>query len=148
MLFGVLLAGSFLVASTTVQATQAQTNAEILQEVTGKSLAELGAGQGKRLGTLAKDEGKLAEFQQKVLESKKARLKDSVAEGRITQEQADKTIERIQKNQASCDGTGLNQGNNRLQDGSGARMGQGTGMRDGSGAGGRRGSFTGNCLNN
>lgn len=127
-------------------ATGASTPSGIVAGLTGKSveqvLAERSA--GKTYGTIANDAGKLEEFQTQALEQKKVILDQRVAEGNLTEEQADATYNSLKANQATCDGTS----SARIGQKNGAGFGQAVGMGSGAGqrnVGGRgRGMSTGN----
>lgn len=149
-------------------AGQRQSNYDVLTSITGKSAVDAGRAQGKRLSTIAKEAGKLSEFQAQTLANKKALLTEKVEAGQITQEQATQVVDTIQQNQANCDGTGqaagqgagaglglgngagsgtgLGQGQG-AGNGSGVGGGGGNGLRDGSGAGGQQGRNAGSCVN-
>lgn len=101
-----------------------QTPAEAAAGVTGKPVEEVISEKqesGKTYGAIAAEEGKLEEFKEEMLETKKDRLQEKVDTGKITQEQADKAAARIKKNQANCDGTGNGGG---VCDGTGIVAGQ------------------------
>lgn len=114
-------------------AATAKTPAEIAASVTGKTVTEVTAerSQGKTYGTIAKDAGKLTEFQVQMLEQRKADLDQRVKDGRLTQAQADTIYNNIKNNQLTCDGTG----SARIGRQSGAGFGQGTGGCGGQGCG-------------
>lgn len=129
--------------------------AELASELTGKTLAEVREERttGKTYGTIAKEEGKLEEFKDQMLEQKQEALNQRVAEGTLTQEEADQVYTRIKDNQANCDGTGearIGQENNA---GFGKGHGMGHGQRDGQGRkqanghGRGMGLGQGNCQN-
>lgn len=129
----------------TTGATLAATSkspAEIVSGLTGKTVADLNQERtaGKTYGTIANEAGKLEEFKTQMLEQKKVILDQRVAEGRLTQEQADATYKAIQDNQVNCDGTG-SVGLGRRN---GAGFGGGCGMAGGqwgAGAGQRNGGW-------
>lgn len=104
--------------------------AEIVAGLTGKRVEEVIANRqkGESYGEQAKDAGKLAEFQAAAQEQMKARLNALVAEGKMTQAQADARIKAMADRAATCDGEGTAMGN-------GGPGGLGGGLRDGSGAG-------------
>jgi len=123
--------------------------AKVVADITGRTVENVVAEKiekGTTYGTIAKDAGKLEEFKEKVLEAKKEILKERVANKDMTQENADKIIAAIEKNQATCDGSGSerigkslgagfgneNKGNSN---GTGNCDGQGTGQCDGDGQG-------------
>lgn len=108
-----------------------QTPSDIVSGLTGKSAQEIAQDRtaGKSYGTMAKEAGKLDEFQEQMLEQKKALLDQRVKDGTLSQERADSIYNSMKSNQAICDGTGA-----------GARMGDGIGLGRGAcGAGGRMG---------
>ena len=116
-------------SATAFAASSYSTPAEALAGLTGKTEAEVTAERletGKTYGTIAKDAGKLEEFQAEMLRQKKAVLDDRVEAGLMTQENADAMVSAMEKNQALCDGTGL---------GAGAQMGAGFGRMNGEGHG-------------
>lgn len=135
-------------------AATAMTPAEIAANLTGKSVAELQQQRqaGQTYGAIANEAGKLDEFKTQMLEQKKAILDERVAEGKLTQEQADTIYKNIQENQANCDGTG-NGARMGQKMGAGFGQGQGNGMRMGNGAGNGQGlgmgggNCGGACLN-
>lgn len=156
-----LTVAAVLGAGGAAYAATSLTPAEIAANLTGKSVTELQQQRqaGQTYGTIAKEAGKLEEFKAQMLEQKKLILDERVAEGRLTQEQANIMYQRMQENRANCDGSGKNQA--RLgQDGgagfgqgagpgdrAGAGNGQGKGMGKGQGFGHRAGSGNGVCLN-
>ena len=98
-----------LLGVTAFAASDYKTPAEAAACVTGRtveSVTEERAETGKTYGTIASEDGKLAEFKDGILELRKDQLSDRVADGSMTQAQADKTITAIEENQAVCDGTG------------------------------------------
>lgn len=119
-------------ASGAAYAATSQTPAEIASELTGKSVEELNLERsaGKTYGALAKDAGKLEEFQTQMLEQRKAVLEQRVKEGKLTQAQADELLTAMKNNKAVCDGTGSGMGRNQ-----GMGLGRGKGMGQGQGAG-------------
>ncbi|WP_088224970.1 DUF2680 domain-containing protein [Desulfosporosinus sp. FKB] len=116
----------------TAYAAVNQTPADITASVTGQSITAVNQerASGKTYGTIAKEAGKLKEFQAQMLEQKKAILDQRVNDGQLTQQQADQIYTAIKSNQALCDGTGNCSG---LM--GGQSMGRGTGNRMGSGKG-------------
>lgn len=95
--------------SVTAYAVSALTPAEVAANVTGKTVEEVTAEKfqnGITYGGVAKNYDSLEEFQAAMLENKIAILNERVAEGTMTQEEADEIIEAIKENQAVCDGTG------------------------------------------
>lgn len=75
---------------------------------------------GKTYGTIANEAGVLDEFKEEMLEIKSEKIAARVADGTITQEQADAILERMEANQANCNGNGTGGG-------AGCRMGAGFG---------------------
>lgn len=118
-----------LVTSSVAMAATGNTPAEILSGLTGKTATELyqQRNEGKTFGAIAEEAGKLDEFKAQMLEERKALLDQRVAEGQLTQEQADEIYRNIQENQADCTGTGSM--------GQGGRMGMGFGRGQGQGLG-------------
>jgi len=125
------------VAGTAFAAVTAQTPAQIAASVTGQTVEQVTAGRatGVTYGTIAKEAGMLDEFKVATLEQKKAILDQRVADGNLTQEQADAIYNRLVTNQATCDGTG----SAAIGKSMGAGFGQGMGMGNGQGAGQRNG---------
>jgi hypothetical protein len=87
---------------------------------------------GKTYGTIAAEAGKLADFKTRMLEAKKAALKEKVTAGTMTQERANAVIAAMEQNQANCDGTG----SGRIGQSMGAGFGGGMGNGQGRGQGG------------
>lgn len=99
--------------------------AEAVAGITGKTLEEVTQERTdtqKPYGNIAKDAGKLDEFKAEMLEIKKERLNQLVADEKITKEKADEITAKITENQANCDGTG-----------DGAKIGQKNGLGFGKG---------------
>lgn len=133
----------------TAYAAVTKSPAEITAGLTGQTVTEVNQQRvsGKTYGTIAKDAGKLAEFQAQMLEQKKAILDQRVNDRQITQQQADQIYNTIKTNQATCDGTGSAQ----LGKVYGLGMGKGTGLGAGQGLGngnrsGRRGNGMGSGI--
>ena len=98
-----------LLGVTAFATSEYKTPAEVAAGVTGRtveSVTEERAETGKTYGTIASEDGKLAEFKDGVLELRKDQLSDRVADGSMTQAQADEVLAAIEENQAVCDGTG------------------------------------------
>lgn len=138
---GVLGAGAVAYAAGNV------TPAQIAADLTGQTVEAVTAERaaGDTYGTIASEAGQLPEFQQKMLELRKANLDQRVKDGQLTQEQADQLYQTMQANQANCTGTGaagigkqagagLGCGGNGQ--GLGQGQGQGGGMMRGLGGGG------------
>lgn len=126
-------------------AVSALTPAEIISNLTGKTAAQVSElrEQGKTYGTIASDAGKLDEFKDQMLEQKKAVLDQRVADGKLTQQQADTIYNNIKENQANC--TGL--GGTRMGRTGTAGFGQGnnaSGLKSANCGGGCGGSNRGN----
>lgn len=122
-------------ATGAVYAAAAKTPAEVVSELTGKSVEELTEERdaGKSYGRIAYEAGKLEEFKAGMLEQRKAILDQRVKEGKLTQAQADDILNKIKERHALCDGTG--------DPGIGAHRGKalGRGMKNGEGMGMGRG---------
>lgn len=90
-----------LSVATTAFATSAYNNpAEIVAGLTGRSVESVideRHDTGKSFGTIAKEAGRLDEFKAEILELRKDQLAARVADGRLTQEQADKILLLLKK---------------------------------------------------
>lgn len=122
--------------------------AELLASLTGSELEEVQAEReaGTTYGAQAIEAGVQEEFQAGKLEIMQDRLDQAVADGRITQEDADARLDQIEANLAECDGSGnggTKMGGLRMGDGSGAGQGRRGGFGGGSGAG--SGACNGTC---
>lgn len=120
--------------SMTAFAASVLTPAEIVAGLTGKTVEEVSSEKtetGKTYGTIANDAGKLQEFKDEMLESKKAILDERVKEGLMTQEQANEILAAIETNQANCTGTGNGGIGRQFGAGFGKMMGQGQGRGQG-----------------
>lgn len=129
------------VAATAFAASAYNSPAEIVAGLTGRSVESVideRHDTGKSFGTIAKEAGKLDEFKTEVLELRKDQLEARVADGRLTQEQADKILASIEERQAFCDGDGYGCG----YYGNGNGNGNGDGWRNG---GGRHHNHRGDC---
>ncbi|MDP3386513.1 MAG: hypothetical protein Q8S24_04715 [Eubacteriales bacterium] len=141
--------------------TTNQTPAELLAEITGRTVDSVRAEKiesGSTYGGVANQAGVLEQFRNRMLELKKSKIEERVAEGTMTQEEANTILEAIAEHQLTCDGTGTNAGIGKEfnlgfggfsgnRDGSGSRNGMGQGMKDGlgnSGSGYRQGGQGGN----
>ena len=129
------IVGLLGVTGTAFAAVTGQTPAEIAASVTGQTVEQVTAERatGKTYGTIANEAGKLDEFKVATLEQKKAILAKRVADGNLTQEQADAIYNRLVTNQATCDGTGSAAIGRSMGAGFGQGMGQGMGQRNGGG---------------
>ncbi|TGE39898.1 hypothetical protein E4K67_02625 [Desulfosporosinus fructosivorans] len=129
-------------------ATGTTTPAGIAAGLTGKSVEDVTAQRaaGTTYGAIAQEAGKLDEFKAQSLEQKKLVLDQRVADGNLTQAQADDIYNSIKTNQATCDGTG----SAGIGKANGVGFGQGIGTGRGSGQrnGGGMGRGMGNGLNN
>ncbi len=138
----------FTAASITSFAASAYNSpAEAVSGLTGKTTEQVAEERaaGKTYGTIALEAGKLEEFKAAMLEVKKEIINLRVAEGTMTQEQADAALKTIEERQATCDGTGNADGNCGL--GLGFGRGQGKGQGQGAGRGrGNGGMRNGACL--
>lgn len=128
------------VTGTAYAAVTGKTPAEITAGLTGQTVEQVIAerASGKTYGTIAAEAGKLEEFKAQTLEQKKAILDQRVADGILTQAQADTIYNSLKTNQAFCDGTG----SAAIGKSSGAGFGMGQGQGMGQGAG-RKGKSTG-----
>jgi len=136
MITASMVVAAISVTSVTVfAASKYSSPAEAAASLTGKSVEEvlqIRQEEKKNLGIQVDEVGKLDEFQKELLEQKKEVLKERVADGRLTQEQADVILANIETNQASCDGTGTGVG---MMNGSGFGQGMMNGNRSGAGTG-------------
>lgn len=144
------------VTTVTAFAATYETPADAVAGVTGMTGEEVSAARqsGKSYGAIAAEAGKLEEYQQAVLELRKEVLSARVAEGRLTQAQADAAITAMEEHQTICDGTGTgcDVGNfcgtgNGTGAGTGyGHGGHGTGSGHGGGGHSGRGLRDGSCL--
>lgn len=120
------------------------TPAGIASAVSGMTAEEVTAARaaGKTYGAIAQEAGKLEEFKTENLVQKKAVLKQRVADGFMTQAQADAILKSIEANYATCDTTGnagigrkngmgfgqMGAGQNYAGNGGGMGQGRGPGM--------------------
>ena len=124
----VLLIG---IASVSYAATAYNSPAEIIAGLTGKSGDQAAADRqaGKTYGAQAVEAGKLDEFKAARLDLFKQNLDQAVADGRISQADADSRLEVMEQRLADCTGDGLGLGSR------GMGRGAGQGMRAGMGRG-------------
>lgn len=118
----------------------AATPNEIITDLTGLSYDEIIAmhSAGMTIGDIAEAYDVFDEFHDAMIEEKEAILDTLVADGEITEEQAETILETME----NCDGDRSNQGTLRsFGMGTGMGYGSGNGLKDGSGFG------QGNCLN-
>lgn len=100
----IMVAGSIAALA----AAQYPTPADAVSALTGRDVQNIideRIGTGKTYGTIADEAGVLDEFRAEMLEMKKDRLAARVADGTLTQEQADAIIAKIEAAQAGCDGS-------------------------------------------
>lgn len=106
----ILAVAVFAIAATSVigvSAASYQTPAEVLAGLTGETVENVRLERqetNKSYGAIAAEAGKLDEFKNQMLVMKKDNLETQVKEGRITQEEADQIIQKIEENQKNCDG--------------------------------------------
>lgn len=93
---------------TSFAAVAYKTPAEAVSGLTGKTLDEVTTERksGKSYGSIASEAGKLSEFQQAVADIHEDKLSEAVADGTLTQEQADAQLAAIRERQVACDGNG------------------------------------------
>ena len=94
---------------TAYAATDYKTSAEIVAELTGRTVQDVireRSETGKTYGTIAKDAGKLEDFQTAMLDMRSSYYDGLVNDGNMTRQQADAAVAAIQNHHASCDGTG------------------------------------------
>jgi len=133
------------VGATTVTAFAASnfsTPAEIAARVTDRTVEDVTAEKiekGITYGTIANNSEKLDEFKSEMLENKIAILNERVADGSMTQEEADEIIVALKENQAFCDGTGTAKIGQQFGAGFGGMMGNGNGQGQGRGLGNGQG---------
>ncbi|MBF7096193.1 DUF2680 domain-containing protein [Alkalibacter mobilis] len=113
-------------------AASAQTPAEILADLTGKTVEAVyqEREEGETFGAMAAETENFEAFKTSMLENRKTVLQERVEEGRITQEEADEIYANMVENSEDCDGTGSNM---RLGQENGLGFGQGNGNGDGNG---------------
>lgn len=128
--------------------TQYKTPSEIVAAITGRTLesvVEEKEESNKTYGKIASEAGKLDEFKQGMLEIKKAKIAELVANGKITQEEADEIIKTIEEQQANCDADGSAKIGQKL----GLKLGfKGAGLGNGMGRGQGLGKGMGRNQNN
>lgn len=130
----IVTAGILSLGVAAFAATGALSPAEIVGDLTGQTVEAVQAAreEGETYGAVAKEAGVLEAFQAKMLENRKAAIAERVADGTLTQEEADEMLAAMEENMANCDGSGTM--GDRLGQKFGAAFGQGNGLRDGSGA--------------
>ncbi len=115
-------------------ATEALSPAQIVGDLTGQAVETVQAArtEGETYGAVAKEAGVLEAFQDSMLENRKTTIVERVADGTLTQAEADELLAAMDEHMVSCDGTGT--AGDRLGQKFGAAFGQGSGLRDGNGA--------------
>ncbi len=115
-------------------AAPAMSPAEIVGDLTKQTVEAVQAAreEGETYGAVTKEAGVLEAFQAKMLENRKAAIAERVADGTLTQEEADEMLAAMQAQIENCDGTGT--AGDRLGQKFGAAFGQGNGLRGGNGA--------------
>lgn len=138
----ILAVAVFAIAATSVigvSAASYQTPAEVLAGLTGETVENVRLERqetNKSYGAIAAEAGKLDEFKNQMLVMKKDNLETQVKEGRITQEEADQIIQKIEENQKNCDG----RSSERIGQNEGAKFGSNClGQGQGHGQGERQG---------
>ncbi|MFA5342086.1 MAG: hypothetical protein WC332_09935 [Clostridia bacterium] len=155
MVIGLVILSLGAVAVAGVAATEHKTPAEAysaLSGVTAEEALALRQSTGKTFGMLALEAGKSEEFKSIILEMKKDKINELVANGEITQEEADALLATIEANIANCDGTGMQGAKAGIGLGFGTRtrqnntqgVGGNGGMQRGSGQ--RQNLRSGSCL--
>ena len=95
-------------------ASNYNTPAEAVAGLTGRTLENVTTEKsetGSTYGTIASEAGVLTEFKTEMFEIKKDQLAEQVANGKITQSEADAIVATWQQNQADCTGNGNGTGN-------------------------------------
>ncbi|MGI6679276.1 MAG: DUF2680 domain-containing protein [Dehalobacterium sp.] len=128
----VTIAG-LLVTAGAAFAAELRTPSEITAAVTGKTVTQVNEERatGKTYGQMVQGADQLDAFRAEMLKQKKAYLDQRVAEGILTQEQADEIYKNMEERQALCDGTGMGNRGGRCGVGVGKWNGQGNGMGQG-----------------
>ena len=109
-----------------------ETPASIVARLTGRTVEDVVREKletGKTYGTIAKENGKLKEFQKECLKLKEKALEKDVKNGYLSQKEADKILAAIKANQETCNGTGNGRCGNGRGYGNGRGSGQGCGRR-------------------
>ncbi len=144
MMVGILVLGTMAMSFADASFGPAKIFADLLG-ITEEEAYDMRLESGKTFGTLAEEKGIYDEFLAATLEAKTAYIKSLVAEGKLTQAEADQILANI----ANCDGTQqhLNQGIFGKGSGQGMMNGQGRGngqgMMNGQGRGAGRGMMNG-----
>lgn len=107
------------------------TPAEAVTGLTGRTLESITTEKsetGSSYGTIASEAGVLMEFKTEMFEIKKDQLAEQVANGKITQSEADAILATWQQNQADCTGSGNGIGNGSGMQGNRRMSGSFSGM--------------------
>ena len=110
LISGAILGSLFITSISVFAASNYNNIAEVAAGVTGRTIESVVNERnetGKSFGTIAYEAGKLDEFQKESLELKKDILDSRVANGLLTQAEADQIIKSIEDNQLICGGAGL-----------------------------------------
>lgn len=133
---------------TALAASNYENPAEVVADLTERTVESVVAEKvetGSSYGSIAKEADVLDAFKDEVLDIKESRLAEKVAEGTMTQQQADTILQALKANQAECDGTGSSQIGKQYGAGFGNGSGAGTGCGQGNGNGQGRGAGNGSC---
>lgn len=149
ILVGVMVALIGITSISALASSGFSSRVDALAELTGQSVEQIRALKqaGNSLGDIAEQAGKREEFRAANLEIKKDILTQRVADGEMTQEEADRILEALEERQTNCDGTGAkgpklgggfgerNRDGEGNGEGKGEGHGQGHGLRNGGGSG-------------
>ncbi len=106
---GALITSVGVTSVTAFAASKYTSPADIVAGLTGRttdSVIEEHNNENKTYGTIANEASKLDEFKKENLELKKETINEKVANGTITQDEANKLIKTIEENKSNCDGSG------------------------------------------
>ena len=139
---GIVALSLSVLSVTAFAASGYKTPAESVAGLTGRTLQSVideRKESKKSFGAIAAEAGSLDSFKAEMLEIKKDRLAAQVEAGKITQEEADAILAKIEENQAECDASGSGQKGSGHGFGKGlankGRRRQGAGKGEGAGAG-------------
>jgi hypothetical protein len=139
---GIVALSLSVLSVTAFAASGYKTPAEAVAGLTGRTLQSVideRKESKKSFGAIAAEAGSLDSFKAEMLEIKKDRLAAQVEAGKITQEEADAILAKIEENQAECDASGSGQKGSGHGFGKGlankGRRRQGAGKGEGAGAG-------------
>jgi hypothetical protein len=129
------------IGAVALAATPAKTPAEIVADLTGKTVDQVieAREDGKTYGAQAAEADKLQEFKDERLAQYEIALDEAVQENRITQAEADELYETMESRMDSCTGNGAGAGSNN-----GCGLGN---MMRGSNGGNGLGRMNGSCEN-